>query len=380
MDFNFSDEQVLLRDSLRAFLRARHPADVRHVPEHGSSSRRPDIWWGFAEELGILGAAVGGERGGLGGGPVEHMIIMEEIGRALVREPYLETIVIGAGILSRCGGETAAQTLTAALAGELLLAYAWAEPGMGIDLRAVATAAARDAGSWRLTGRKSIVTAAPWASHLLVLARIAGEAGSGEGLSLFLVEKSLPGVRCTDFMTLDGRWASEVSFEDVRVPAAMHLTDGDAYPIALEIADRAIAACCAEAVGIMTRLHEDTIAYIKQRRQFGTALSAFQVLRHRIADMLIQLEMATSGIYLATLSLSEPADQRALAVASAKVVVDDAGRFIGQNAIQLHGGMGMTDELAIGHYVKRLMTIGTDFGGADLHVVRYAELQRLATN
>ncbi len=373
MDFNFTHEQVLLRDSVRGFLRARESAGTRLMPEPVSSSRRSEIWRGFAEELGILGAAIGLEQGGFGGGPVEHMIIMEEFGRALVRDPYLETIVIGAEMLSRCHGETAARSLAAVLAGKMLLAYAWAEPDIGIDLRAVATAATRDADGWRLTGSKAVVTAAPWASHLLVLARTAGAVGSGSGLSLFLVDKSLRGVQCRDFMMLDGRWASDIAFDDVAVPPAMQLIDGSACPLALEIADRAIAASCAEAVGLMTQLHTDTIAYISQRRQFGVTLSTFQVLRHRIADMLIHLEMATSATYLATLSLAEPADRRALAVSSAKVVVDEASRFVGQNAIQLHGSMGMTDQLAVGHYVKRLMTIGADFGGADLYIARHAE-------
>ncbi len=373
MDFNLSEEHVLLRDSVTGFLRAHHPFEHRTDRVSSDGARRPAIWQGFAQELGILGAAIDSDHGGLGGGPIEHMIIMEEIGRTLVREPFLETIVIGAEILSRCSGNSAGSALAAVLKGDLLLAYAWAEPQTGIDLRSVATAATRHGDGWQISGEKSAVAAAPWAAHLIVLAQSESDAGCQE-LSMFLVDKALPGVRCTDFPTIDGRWAADVELDDVVVTDAMKLTEGDAYPLALEIMDRAITASCAEAIGLMTQLLEDTKAHVTQRRQFGTSLSSFQVLRHRIADMLIQLEMATSSVYLATLSLEGSARQRALAVASAKVVVDDASRFVGQQAIQLHGGMGMTDELAIGHYVKRLMAISAEFGASDLHVSRYRQV------
>ncbi|WP_425230010.1 acyl-CoA dehydrogenase family protein [Sphingomonas sp.] len=370
MDFTFSDEQTLLRDSVAGVLRSRQAETPCSAGTSAAGSRRIDIWHCLAHELGVLGAAVECERGGLGGGPIEHMIIMEELGAALVREPYLETVVIGAGLFARCGGETAANALGKVLEGEMLVAYASAEPGMGIDPRAVATSAVRQMEGWRLHGRKRIVTAAPWASHLVVLARVEDDDGTHASLALFLVDKSLPGVLTDDFATLDGRWAADISFDGVAVPDAARLTKGDAYPLVLEIADRAITAGCAEALGLMRRLLEDTKSYVKQRRQFGTTLSSFQVVRHRLADMLIHLEMATSAVYLATLTLGESADRRALSAASAKLVVDDASRFIGQNAIQLHGGMGMTEELAIGRFVKRLMAISADFGAADLYVER----------
>ena len=375
MNFDLGEEHVLLREILASYLRARHVFEHRIELQTPNAGRRPAIWRGFAHELGILGAAVGADRGGLGGGAVEHMVIMEEIGRSLVREPFLETAVIGAGILSRCEGDTATSALTSVLNGDLLLAFAWAEAGSGIDLRNVATKAVRSAEGWTLTGEKSAVAAAPWASHVLVLARSAGLPGDAQGLSLFLVDKALAGFSSTDFPTIDGRWAADITFDNVTVPDGMKLTDGEAYPLAVDIMDRAIAASCAEAVGLMSQLLEDTKTYISQRRQFGTSLANFQVLRHRVADMFIHLETATSGVYLATLSLDGPAKQRAQAVSAAKIVVDDASRFVGQNAIQLHGGMGMTNELAIGHYVKRLMAISAEFGAADLHVARHREVE-----
>lgn len=371
MDFDPNEEQLMLRDSLRRYLADHRRSDPR--PQRGRDARDgpSNLWRGLAQDLGILGAALDVERGGLGGGPVELMIIQEELGRALAREPFLETIVIGAHLLALCPAKGVAEILNSVLNGERLLAYAWAEHGMEGDLSRVTAMAVRDGGGWRLSGVKQAVLAASQASYLLVLARTLEADAESQGLAIFLVEKHAPGVACTEFETLDGRSASDVRFERVFIPREMRLTTGDASRLAREIADRAIAAGCAEAVGLMSALLDDTAAHIKQRRQFGVPLSTFQVLRHRIADMVIQLELATSGMYLATLSLGDK-ERRCVAVTSAKFVVDEAARFIGQNAIQLHGGMGMSDELAVGHYVKRLMVIAADFGGADMHASAYA--------
>lgn len=375
MNFIFSDEQQMLRASLRRFLKDQYPFGLRAAAARGAGDLPDGTWKALASELGILGAGFPEHQGGFGGGSIEHMIIMEELGRALVLEPYVETIVVGAAILSRSGGDTAERAFEAALSGELLLAYAWAEPSLDMDLTNMETAAVRDEHGWRLCGRKVVVTAAPWASHLIVAARTSGRGGDNSGISAFLIDKSQPGISMSNYATIDGRRASDIELENVAVPDDSLLgAEGQALPLLSEIADRAIAALCAEAIGAMTYLLEATMTYTKERSQFGKALASFQVLQHRMADMLIEIELATSAVYLATLKLDAAPHQRTQAASVAKVMIGAAGRFVGQNAVQLHGAMGMTDELAIGHYFKRLVAIGTEFGDEDHHRARHAVL------
>lgn len=375
MDFKFTDEQQMLRDGLRRYLEDRYPFELRTAASRSETGLPKGMWQAFADELVILGAGFPEDRGGTGGGPVEHMIIMEELGRALALEPYLETIVIGAGILARSDSRLARETLESVLRGELILAFAWAEQGMAVDFTGISTRATREEKGWRLTGCKTLVTAAPWASHLILAARTSGTAGDASGISLFLVDKAQVGITTCEFKTIDGRRACDITFDNVLIPGDTLLgQDGSALSLLEETADRAVAAMCAEAVGIMSRLLDLTMEYTKQRSQFGKALASFQVLQHRMADMLMELELATSAVYLATLKLGARADERAKAASAAKATICTAGRFVGQNAIQLHGAMGMTDELAVGHYFKRLMAISSEFGGEDFHRGRFAKL------
>lgn len=375
MDFRFTDEQQMLRDGLRRFLEGRYPFELRIAASRSEMGLPSGIWRAFADELGILGAGFANDRGGAGGGPVEHMIIMEEFGRALVLEPYLETVVVGAEVLSHCEGQVAQEALEAVLKGELILALAWAEPGLTMNFSGVSTRAAREGKGWRLTGCKTLVTGAPWASHLIVAARTSGTAGDASGISLFLVDKAQAAISTCDFVMLDGRRASEITLNNAFIPSAALLgNDGTALSLLEEMADRAVAAICAEAVGIMSRLLDLTIEYTKQRSQFGKTLASFQVLQHRMADMLMELELATSAVLLATLKLGAVPDERARAASAAKAIICTAGRFVGQNAIQLHGAMGMTDELAVGHYFKRLIAISAEFGDEDHHRARFSEL------
>jgi len=377
MDFTFSEEQKMLRASLRRFLDDRYPFKLRYAASRSLHGLPDGIWSDLANELGILGVGLSERHGGFGGGPVEHMIIMEELGRALVLEPYVETIVIGAELLARSGGPKAASLLEAVLSGQCLLAYAWAETGMGADVSAIATTAERDAKGWRLSGGKTVVTGAPWASHLFVTARTSGSVGDKGGISLFLVDKSHGGISFKDYPTIDGRRASDIEFVDVALPFdALLGREGDALALLEEIADRAVAALCAEAIGIMEHLLDATMTYTKERKQFGKALATFQVLQHRMADMLIETELATSAVYLSTLELDAHPIARARAASGAKVMIGAAGRFVGHNAIQLHGGMGMTDDLAIGHYFKRLITIAAEFGDDDHHSARHNALAK----
>lgn len=376
MDFGFSDEQDLLRTSLQSYLRARYPFEQRNTTSRSEPGWSPDIWHAFAQELGILGATLPEAAGGLGGNAVDTMVIMEELGAALVLEPYLETAVIAAGLLAGAGREA---ELAAIAQGWARYAYAWAEPGSRYRYADVATRAVRQGDGWVLDGEKSVVTAAPWATHLIVTARTAGQAGDREGVSLFLVDPQAAGVTMRLYPTIDGRRAADIALAGVQLGAeALIGTAGDALPLIEQVGDAAIAAIGAEAVGVMRRMLQDTIAYTKERRQFGQPISNFQALQHRMVDMFMQIELATSAVYLAALSLDAAPAERARAASACKVTLGNACRFVGQNAVQLHGGMGMTDELAIGHYFKRLTVIDSEFGSGDYHLARFADLSAAA--
>lgn len=386
MNFDFTEEQTLLRSTLQAFLRDHYAFDARRAAIESEAGWRRDVWRALADDLGLLSVTLPERAGGFGGGAVETMIVMEELGSALFIEPFLETCVMAAGVLTRVGGSAADALLADIAAGEAVVACAWLESGAdhrfgGNSYRpsTVATQARRNAsGGWRLDGRKTVVMAAPWASKLLVSARTSGAAGDTAGISLFVVDKAALGVSTTDYATIDGRRASDIVFEKVELPAdALLGHDGEALPILEQISDEAIAAICAEAVGVLKKMHADTVDYMQQRRQFGRPLASFQALQHRMVDMYLQLEMATSSMYLAALSMADVAPERARAASAAKVTVAKACRFIGQNAVQLHGAMGMTDELPLSHYFKRATTLEHEFGCVDFHLARHASFESL---
>jgi alkylation response protein AidB-like acyl-CoA dehydrogenase len=302
---------------------------------------------------------------------------MEELGGALVVEPYLETIVMAAGLLRCLGGPISNALLRRIVNGEIIMAVAWAEPTSRYRFRDVATTARQEAGEWKLSGTKSVVTAAPLAAKLIVTARTAGETADAHGISLFLVDRDNPGLRLHEYPTIDGRQAADVILDEVTLPPEALLgEEGMALGLLERMGDEAIAAICAEALGIMRRLLRDTIDYTTQRRQFGQPIANFQVLQHRMVDMYMQTEMAISATYLATLTLDADPIERAKAASAAKVTVSNACHFVGQNAIQLHGAMGMTDELPVGHYFKRASVIEGELGTADYHLARFAELNR----
>jgi alkylation response protein AidB-like acyl-CoA dehydrogenase len=375
MDFSFTEEQGLLRDSVAAYLADHYDFDKRRAAIKSPSGWRPEVWKAFAQDLGILGAAFPEDMGGLGGGPIETLVVMEEFGRALVVEPYLSTVVIGGGFLRRAGTDHATALIEQIIAGDAVIAFAWAESQGRYNLANLKTTARADGEGWVIDGHKAVVVAAPWASHLVVTARTGGAQAEAEGVSLFLVEKSTPGVVTRDYPTVDGRRASEVTFETVRVgPEALIGEAGAALPLVEQVVDEALAAQCAEACGVLKKLHEGTLEYTKQRKQFGQPIAAFQVLQHRMVDMFMQVEQSVSMTYMAHVRLDEPAHERAKAISAAKVQIGRACRFVGQNAVQLHGGMGMTDEMAIGHYFKRASMIEGEFGSVDHHLRRYEHL------
>ncbi len=375
MDFSFTDEQSMLRDTVASYLADHYDFDTRRTAIKSASGWRPEVWKAFAEELGILGAAFPEELGGLGGGPTDNMVVMEEFGKALVVEPYLGTVVIGGGFLKHAAPAGAEEIIGKIIAGEVTIAFAYAEPQGRYNLANLVTTARKDGSGYVLNGHKAVVIGAPWATHLIVTARTGGGQRDAGGVSVFLVDKTAGGVVTRDYPTVDGRRASEVFFENVSVPAeALIGQEGGGLPLVEQVVDEAIAATCAEACGVLRRLHEGTLEYTKQRKQFGQPIASFQVLQHRMVDMFIQLEQAISMTYMAHIKLGEPAAERAKSLSAAKVQIGRACKFVGQNAIQLHGGMGMTDEMAIGHYFKRATLIEGEFGSVDHHLRRYETL------
>ncbi|MUL45431.1 pimeloyl-CoA dehydrogenase small subunit [Mycobacterium sp. CBMA293] len=373
MDFTFSQEQELLRDGLSKFLTTRYDLEASRAAAKTGSGWQPEIWQSFADELGILGAALPEEIGGIGGGPVEVMLIAEALGYALVIEPYVDTAVVAAGLLQRAGGSTAHAVLEEITSGTAIVALAAAEAQSGDRWNDVATTAVRDGDDWVVTGSKIMAVNAPLATHLLITARTEG------GISLFLVNvASAPaGLVMHDFRTVDDRRAADLELHELRLPAdALLGAEGQAWPSIAQARDEGAAAVCAEAVGNMRKVLADTVEYAKQRQQFGQPIGAFQALQHRMVDMHMELEQSESAVYLAVLNLEADAHTRARSVSAAKATIGRAARFIGQNAVQLHGAMGMTEELAIGHYFKRLTAVQYEYGSTDYHVTRYAKLTR----
>ena len=374
MDFNFTEEQSMLRDTVTSFLQDRYDFDKRRKMITSDAGRDPAIWDAFANELGILGAPFSEELGGLGGGAIENMIVMEEFGKALVVEPYLGTVVIGGGFLKHSGYAGAADLIGGIIEGKVIIAFAYAEPQGRYTWSDLKTTAKKDGSGYVLNGHKAVVIGAPWATHLIVTARTGGGQRDESGVSVFIVEKGAKGVVTRDYPTVDGQRASEVYFENVSVGAdALIGTEGAGLPLVNKVLDEAAAASCAEAVGAMRQLHTGTLEYARQRKQFGVPIASFQVLQHRMVDMFMNVEQSVTMTYMATIKLTDDAE-RAKAVSAAKVQIGKACKFVGQNAIQIHGGMGMTDELAIGHYFKRATMIEGLYGSVDHHLRRYENL------
>lgn len=367
MDFTLSDEQELLRDGLTKFLSTRYRLESSRAAAKTGAGWQPEIWRAFADELGILGAALPERVGGIGGGPVEVMVIAEALGYALVVEPYVDTAVVAGGLLLRAGASELLRTL---VAGEAIVALAAAEAQSGDHWQDVTTTARREGDAWVLDGAKIVALTAPLATHLLVTAT------TPAGLSLFLIDRGgdTAGLTLRPFRTVDDRWAADIHLDGVR--ATLLGEEGAAWPSLAQARDEGAAAVCAEAVGNMRKVLADTIEYSKQRQQFGAPIGSFQALQHRMVDMHMELEQAVAAVYLAVHNLQAEPDQRARAVSAAKATVGRAARFVGQNAVQLHGGMGMTEELAIGHYFKRLTAVQYEFGSTDFHTARYAALAR----
>ncbi len=375
MDFSYTEEQTLLRNSISKYLADNYKFEQWRKFTRSDLGRDPNQWKQFAE-LGLFAAALPEEFGGLGGGAVENLVIMEEFGRALAVEPYVPTVVIGGGLVKHGGsGAQKSEWLGKIAAGETMIAFAFAEPKGRYNPADLTTTAKKQGSGYVLNGQKAVVLGAPWADTLIVTARTAGSQRDKNGVSVFLVDKKAKGVALRDYPTVDSLRASEVTFENVEVPASALIGPADhGLPLVEKVIDEAIAAICAEATGCMKVLVDATVEYSKTRKQFGVPIGKFQALQHRMVDMFVQYEQSVSITLMVTLKLGESDAERAKAASAAKVTIGKAGRFIGQQAVQIHGGIGMTDELNVGHYFKRLTLIDTLFGNIDHHLKRFAAL------
>ena len=373
MDIQLTEEQELLRGSLQRLLRDHYDFDARRkivATDEGWSRKH---WSAFAE-LGLCAAPFQESSGGLGGGALATMIVMREFGRNLVVEPFLETVVLAGGLIEDVGSQAQREVfLPQIIAGESIWALAWAEGRSRYDFNNVATTARRQGEVYVLNGTKATVIGAPWADKLIVSARTSGEPRDRSGVSLFVVDRQSANLHLQSFKTIDGRRAAEITLMNVQVPASQLLgTEGEGVAALEACRDRAIAALCAEAVGAMSELNSVTLEYVKTRKQFGVALSTFQVLQHRMVDMFIALEEAISLTQHLNLSLATGEPHGSKLASGAKSKVGYAARFIAEQAIQLHGGMGMSDELNVGHYFKRIASINVQFGDPTYHLMRYA--------
>ncbi|QCI64181.1 acyl-CoA dehydrogenase family protein [Phreatobacter stygius] len=379
MDFDLTEEQRLLKDSVDGLLADTYDFETRKKYAALAGGYSPEIWAKFAE-LGLLGLPFAEDDGGFGGGAVETMLVMEALGKSLVLEPYLATVVLGGGVLRHAGSaEQKAAHIPAVVDGSRTLALGTTERHSRYDLFDVSTTAKKDGSSFVLDGEKAVVINGGTADHVIVTARTAGARRDKGGIGLFLVPANAAGLTRRDTATQDGTHAAEITLSGVRVDADGVIGDPEGGLAVVErVADEAIAALAAEAVGAMDELQTLTVDYLKTRKQFGVNIGAFQSLQHRAAEMFVALEQARSMAMLAAMTSGETdAVERQAMASAAKVQIGRSAKIIGQGAIQLHGGIGMTMEYKAGHYFKRLTMIDTLFGDADHHLAKVADFGRL---
>jgi alkylation response protein AidB-like acyl-CoA dehydrogenase len=365
MDFELTQDQTMLQDALQRFVSGEYSFEQRGKILASQNGFSENVWRGLAEQ-GVLGVGLPEEHGGLGG-PFETMVVMEQLGRGLVLEPFLTTVVLCGGLIAKHGSSTQkGAVLPRVVSGECRLALAHGEQGARYKLDYVKTVARERKGGYSLTGAKTVALDAPLANYLIVSAH----EESSKGITLFLVDATAAGVDLVKYRTQDGRTAADVKLKDVMISRDNVIGEvGGGLAILEQALDLAIAALCAEAVGVIEALNETTLEYLKSRQQFGQPIGRFQVLQHRMADMFIMAVQARSMSVLASGHAGSPdAGIRRRAVSAAKVFIGKAGRFVGQQAVQLHGGMGMTAELVVSHYFKRLTMINATFGDGDHHL------------
>ena len=376
MDFSLSEEQKLIKDAVEKFVRNDYSFETRNKIVASEDGLDRGIWKQFGE-LGWLGVSFSEEVGGFGGGAIETNIMMEAFGYGMVVEPYLATIVLGGNALALGGSESHKQNvLSKVIEGETLLALAYAEKESGYMLSDVATKAEKSGDGFSISGEKTVVLGGAWADRVIVAARTSGDQRDEQGISLFLVDTKAKGVSVNAYQTMDGARGANIKFKNVSVSADDLVGELDnGYVLLDKVIDAGIAAACAEALGGMAAANDKTLAYMKTREQFGVAIGSFQVIQHRMVDMFMAVESSRSMVTMVALKLgSDDVSERKKAVSAAKVYLGQNARYCAQEAVQLHGGIGMTEELDIGHYFRRLTLFCTLFGSTDYHLDRFADL------
>ncbi len=380
MEFDYTEEQLALQDTLQKFINRDYDFDKRRAFARSPLGFSAQAWQQYAD-LGLLALPFAEEHGGLGGTAVDTLVVMEQFGSGLLLEPFVTTVIAcGTLIRDAAASELKSKLLPDIAAGKLKLALAAYEAQGRYELGYVSLRAEKDGSGWVLNGRKQVVIDAPSADSLLVTARTAGNPHDPDGISLFLVPRGAAGLRMVPYPTQSGSRAADLELNGVRLPAdALIGAAGKALGSVQHAVDRASAALCAEAVGIMAALNQATLSYLKNRKQFGVAIGTFQALKHRMADMLIAAEQSKSMAIIAAVH-ADSADEgeRRRAIAAAKAYVGQAGRLVGQQAVQMHGGMGVVDELIVSHYFKRLTMIDLTFGDADYQLAYFSDTLRKA--
>lgn len=373
MDFSLTEEQTLLQDSVLRFVQDEYEFEKRRKILNSDDGFSRNHWKTFAE-LGWLAMPFPEEMGGIDGTAIETMVVMGGIGKGLVLEPYLPTVILAGGLIKEAGTAAQQEELIGGIVeGALMMAFAYAEPQGRYDLADIATTAKKEGNDYVLNGTKCVVLGGPSASKFIVSARTSGAQRDNSGISLFLVDDNVAGLSRRNYRTVDGSAASEVVLSGVKVPASALIgVEGQALGAIEKIIDEATLAVCAEAVGIMEVIYQSTVEYAKTREQFGTPIGSFQALQHRMVEMFMEAEQSKSLLYLACMKCAGGAGDASKVIAGLKAKVGAAGRFVGQQSIQIHGGMGMTDEMAISHYFKRLTMINTLFGSVDHQLRKFA--------
>ncbi len=378
MDFNLTKEQEQLSDNIQRFVAKEYGVERRKAILKSKEGFSREVWAKLGE-LGLLALQVPEEHGGLGASAVEVLLTMNAIGKGLLLEPFLPSAILGTALLRELGSAEQKRSILPRLAaGELIVVPAHGEAGARYDLERVETRATASADGFVLEGKKAVVLHAPSADLLIVSARTSGKVSDEAGISLFIVPRDAPGISLHAYPTMDSQRAADLTFHQVRVPRSSLLgPEGGAFATLAAVFDLGLAALCAEAVGALQASLDATIEYTKTRKQFGQPIGKFQALQHRMADMLMHLEQARSMSYLAAMRCTDPdAATRRRAVSAAKVLVGQACRYVGQQSIQLHGGMGMTDELLISHHFRRLAAIELSLGDTEHHLEQFVREQR----
>lgn len=372
MNFNLSEEQNLLKDSVTKFVLNDYDYETRTKHTQMEAGFDPNTWNTFAE-LGWLCVPFSEEDGGIGGGPIETMIMMEEFGKGLVVEPYISTVVLAGGVIAKAASaEQKAEYLSSIIDGSKLYSLAYAEEQSRFDLFDVTTRAEKQGDQYVINGKKSMVLHGGSANYFVVTARTGGEQRDDDGVSLFIVDASNAGVALRDYPTLDGHRAAEVELTNVAVPASALIgAEGGAASVLESVANDASLALCAEAVGMMEKLYKETVEYSKNRKQFGVPIAVFQALQHRMVDMFTLHEECKSLLLRAVMSMAADDEDQVKNVSALKYAIATKGQKVAHEAIQIFGGMGMTDEMSVGMYLKRINVINTLFGNGDYHLKRF---------